>query len=310
MPKISVLQPGMSIDIETAIKLSATAFDKHNLVYGHGTVDSLGEASWLVLHALELSPLHAPDYAQTLTDDELERCNAIVAQRIEERIPAAYITGTAWFAGLSFRADSRALVPRSPLAEFILNDFFDLLNPNKVNSVLDLCTGGGCIAIACAMQLPHAQVQASDLSAEALSLAQDNVLDYQLQQRVSLVESALFEKLTGSYDLIISNPPYVDGNDIRDMSEEFEHEPIMGLAAGEDGLELVRHILHQAANYMNEGGLLVVEVGNSAPALEKAYPGVPFLWLEFNSGGTGVFALTKEELLQNSDAFLSGLQPT
>jgi len=218
-----------------------------------------------------------------------------VTRRIVERIPAAYITGTAWFAGLSFRADARALVPRSPLAEFILNDFFNLSDPLKVNSILDLCTGGGCIAIACAVQLPHAKVEASDLSKQALSLAADNVADHQLQTRVSLFESALFEKLTGTYDLIISNPPYVDDKDIRDMGREFEHEPLMGLAAGNDGLDLVRVILHQAAGYMNDDALLVVEVGNSAPTLENAYPNVPFLWLEFDNGGTGVFAVAGQQ---------------
>lgn len=303
MPKTPVFPLGMPIDVETVIRLSAQAFDRHNLVYGHGTVDALGEASWLVLHALELSPLIEPDYTQTLSNEQLERCNAIVMRRIVERIPAAYITGTAWFAGLSFRTDERALVPRSPMAEFILNDFFDLLNPLKVDSVLDLCTGGGCIAIACAVQLPHAKIEASDLSAEALNLATENVADHQLEKRVSLVESDLFENLTGSYDLIISNPPYVDENDINDMGKEFEHEPLMGLASGQDGLDLVRVMLHQAADYMNEDALLVVEVGNSAQALEDAFPNVPFLWLEFDNGGTGVFALTREELSNHKSTF-------
>lgn len=303
MPKTPVLPLGISTNIETAIRHCAQAFEEHNLVFGHGTNDALDEASWLVLHALELSPQHEPDYAQSLSNEQLERCNAIVTRRIVERIPAAYITGTAWFAGLSFRADARALVPRSPVAEFILNDFFELLDPLNVDSVLDLCTGGGCIAIACALQLPHAKVDASDLSAEALSLAAENVTDHQLKERVTLVESALFDKLIGPYDLIISNPPYVDANDISKMGQEFEHEPLMGLAAGNDGLDLVRVILHQAADFMTEGALLVVEVGNSAQALENAYPDVPFLWLQFHHGGTGVFALTRQELLDHKEAF-------
>ena len=303
MPKTPVLPLGMPMNIETAIRLCAQAFENHQLVYGHGTNDALGEASWLILYALELSPLQEPDYAQSLSNEQLQRCNAIVTRRIAERIPAAYITGTAWFAGLSFRADARALVPRSPMAEFILNDFFDLLDPLKVDSVLDLCTGGGCIAIACARQLPHAKIEASDLSAEALSLAMENVTDHQLKGQVTLVESALFEKLTGSYDLIISNPPYVDGNDISNMGQEFEHEPFIGLAAGDDGLDLVRVILQQAAEYMNEGAVLVVEVGNSAQALENAYPDVPFLWLQFDNGGTGVFVLTRQELLDHRQRF-------
>lgn len=307
MPKTPEFLTGMPMDIEGAIRQAAAAFDRHNLVFGHGTADSVAEASWLVLHALGISPQHQPDYAQLLSKKQIEHCNAIVSRRIVERVPAAYLTGTAWFAGLAFRADERALVPRSPMAEFILNDFFDLLNPAKVGSVLDLCTGGGCIAIACAMQLPHAIIHASDLSDDALSLAAENVSDYQLQERVTLLQSALFEKLDGPYDLIISNPPYVDDHDITDMGKEFGHEPLIGLAAGIDGLDLVRVILHQAADYLSEAGLLVVEVGNSAEALEDTYPSVPFLWLEFENGGSGVFALTRQELLDSRDVLEAGI---
>ena len=307
MPEMSVLQAGMQMDIEGAIRASAKAFEQHRLVYGHGTADALDEASWLILHALELSPLQAPDYSRKLSDDELSTCNAIVVRRIQERIPAAYITGTAWFAGMAFKSDERALVPRSPLAEFILDDFFDLRDPAQVHSILDLCTGGGCIGIACAAHLAHATIDASDLSLDALSLAAENVAYHQLESRVNLIHSALFEHITGTYDLIISNPPYVDARDIDEMGEEFEHEPLMGLAAGEDGLDLVRHMLQQASEYLNDNGLLVVEVGNSAQALEVAYPELPFLWLEFASGGTGIFALTREELEQHADEIKAGL---
>lgn len=307
MPEMSVLHHGMQLDIERAIKLSADSFDQHKLVYGHGTGDALAEASWLILHALALSPLEQPDYRRVLTDAEIEECDSIVCRRIRERIPAAYITGTAWFAGLPFKTDERALVPRSPLAEFILNDFFGLKAPESVDSILDLCTGGGCIGIACAVHLPHAKVDASDLSADALSLAAENVAAHQLQNRVSLIRSSLFENLSASYDLIISNPPYVDAVDIEQMGKEFEHEPLMGLAAGTDGLDLVRHMLHQASRYLNDEGLLVVEVGNSAEALENAYPDVPFLWLEFDNGGSGIFALTRDELVEHADSIAAGL---
>jgi len=308
MPKKPVFPLGMPIDIKSAIEVSAQAFDRHNLVFGHGTSDSLSEASWLVSHALGLSPVEEPDYSYVLSGEELAGCEAIISRRIDERVPAAYITGTSWFAGLPFRTDARALVPRSPLAEFILNDFFDLVDPARVESILDLCTGGGCIAIACAIQLPQARIDASDLSPDALSLAAENVSDHQVHKQVALLESALFDKVAGPYDLIISNPPYVDKNDIRDMGEEFGHEPLMALAAGDDGLDLVRTMLHQAADYLNEAGLLVVEVGNSAQALENAYPDVPFLWLEFENGGSGVFALTREELIDHKDALVNGLQ--
>jgi len=307
MTEISVLPLGKSIDIEFAIRACAQAFDDANLVFGHGTGDALGEASWLVLHALNLSPLVEPNYEQVLSEEQVTACNQIATRRINERIPAAYITGTAWFAGLAFRSDARALVPRSPLAEFIVNDFFELIDPLRVNSVLDLCTGGGCIGIACAIQLPHAQIDASDLSKDALSLAAENVADHQLHSRVTLIESALFDNLNGPYDLIISNPPYVDAKDLDDMGDEFDHEPLMGLAAGDDGLDLVRVMLHKAATYLNKGGLLVVEVGNSAQSLEDAYPEVPFLWLEFDNGGMGIFALTREELIQHANAFERGL---
>ncbi len=308
MPEISVLQPGSPLDVGGAINIAAAAFDQHSLVYGHGTDDAVSEASWLIMYALGLSPVTAPDYQQALTDSEILRCNAILSRRINERIPAAYITGTAWFAGLSFKSDDRALVPRSPLAEFILHDFFELIEVESVASILDLCTGGGCIGIACAVQVPHAAVDASDLSLDALNLAAENVASHKLQQRVNLVHSSLFENVSGSYDLIISNPPYVDANDIQQMGEEFEHEPLMGLAAGHDGLDLVRQMLADAARFLNARGLLVVEVGNSAQALEEAYPDVPFLWLQFQNGGSGVFALTREELVEYAVQIEAGLK--
>ncbi len=309
MSEFAVLQPGMQTTIEDAIKAGAAAFDQHGLVYGHGTADAMSEAGWLVLHALGLSPLEQPNYAQVLSPAEVGRCNEVLNRRIVERIPAAYITGSAWFAGLEFKSDARALVPRSPIAEFICHDFFGLVAFDRIHSILDLCTGGGCIAIACAVQVPQASVDASDLSTEALALAEENVIAHQLQSRVTLIESSLFENVHGCYDLIISNPPYVDAADIEQMSAEFDHEPLMGLAAGNDGLDLVRIMLHQASTYLNDEGLLVVEVGNSAEALENAFPEVPFLWLEFENGGTGVFALTREELVQHADAFANGLTP-
>jgi len=307
MPEMSVLHPGMQLDIEGAIRASATAFEQHHLVYGHGTADAIAEASWLILHALNLSPLQEPDYSRVLSDGELESCNAVVVRRIVERVPAAYITGTAWFAGMALRSDQRALVPRSPLAEFILEDFFNLIDPAETHSILDLCTGGGCIGIACAVNVPHAKVHASDLSLDALNLATENIELHQLQNQVSLIHSSLFEKITDSYDLIISNPPYVDARDINEMGEEFEQEPLMGLAAGVDGLDLVRLMLNQASQFLNKNGLMVVEVGNSAPALEGAYPNVPFLWLEFDSGGSGIFAITREELVEHAEEIKAGL---
>jgi len=296
------LQSGVSMTLEQAIRQAAVAFEEHELVYGHGTEDAVSEASWLILHALSLSPVEAPNYQRILSPDDVLNCDTLLTQRIEQRIPAAYITGTAWFAGIPLRCDQRALVPRSPLAEFILSDFYDLVDSGQVQKVLDLCTGGGCIAIATAMQLPHAKVDASDLSSDALALAALNVADHQLQDRITLIEGSLFENVHGPYDLILSNPPYVDAGDIDSMGAEFQHEPMMGLAAGNDGLDLVKTMLNEAAEMLSESGVMVVEVGNSAPAVEALYPDVPLQWLEFERGGQGVFAVERTVLLEHADA--------
>lgn len=279
-----------------AIRQSAAVFDAHGLSYGHGTDNAIDEASWLLLDVLGLSPLQAPDYQRPLDAEECLRCNAAVEQRVVQRRPTAYLTGTAWFAGHEFRCDERALVPRSPLGEWISDGFFGLLPDKPGLRVLDLCTGGGCIAIACAHALPEAQVDASDISADALRLAAENVELHGLQGRLRLLQGSLFDPVNGRYDLIVSNPPYVDVGDIADMPAEFHHEPALGLASGADGLDFVRRLLLEAERYLGAGGLLVVEVGNSAPALEAAYPTLPFTWLEFQQGGSGIFVLTRSEL--------------
>ena len=282
--------------VESAIRTAAEQFERNNLYFGHGTDTALDEASWLILHAMQLSPTQAPDYARMLSADQIASCNALLSRRINERIPAAYITGEAWFAGHRFFCDSRALVPRSPLAEFINHQFFGFLDGIAQPLILDLCTGGGSIAIACAHAAPHATVHASDLSSDALALARENVALHQLENSVQLFKGSLFEPLEQRYDLIISNPPYVDARDIAAMPEEFQHEPLMGLAAGTDGLDLVRVMLNQAMDYLRPEGSLVIEVGNSWQALEAAYPDLDFGWLEFTQGGDGVFTLTREEL--------------
>ncbi len=292
-----VLHTSNPIQLGDAIKQAADAFVAAQLYFGHGTDNAVDEASWLLLYALGLSPVEQPDYAMLLNQSQIARCNEVLVTRIDTRQPAAYITGEAWFAGLRFKSDARALVPRSPLAEYIVDNFFDMLDEVSNPAILDLCTGGGCIAIACAYAREDATIVASDLSDEALALASENVEMHNLQDRVQLVRSSLFDELTGQYDLIISNPPYVDADDLRSMAEEFHHEPALGLAAGDDGLDLVRIMLAQAPDYLNEDGLLVVEVGNSAQAIEAAFPHIPFLWLEFANGGSGVFVLRRHELL-------------
>ncbi|MFK7855721.1 MAG: 50S ribosomal protein L3 N(5)-glutamine methyltransferase [Granulosicoccus sp.] len=293
-----VLPYGEGLSVENAIRIAADTFLKDDLFFGHGTSTAIDEASWLVLFAIGLSPIVEPDYSQQLNDEQVAACNKLLSRRIEERLPAAYLTGQAWFAGHQFLSDERALVPRSPLAEFINDDFFGVLDEFSSPRILDLCTGGGCIAIATALARPTSLVDASDLSGAALSLAAENIALHQLEGRVSLYEGSLFEPIREKYALIVSNPPYVDAADIAAMPDEFSHEPLMGLEAGQDGLDLVREMLLQAADYLEPNGSLVVEVGNSITALEAAYPQIEFSWLQFAHGGHGVFLLTREELLQ------------
>lgn len=290
-----MLDKDINYTIETATAVVTDSFNTAGIDFGHGTDNAWDEACWLVLHALKLPPIEAPDFQRQLSLNDVASINHLLNQRIALRLPMAYITGTAWFAGLEFKCDSRALVPRSPLAEWIVEDFFGF-SPVNSPSILDLCTGGGCIAIAVAVHHPRATVTASDLSRDAIALARENVALHGVEQRVSLVTCSLFEGLSGPFDLIVSNPPYVDAADFLAMPDEFRHEPAMALGAGEDGLDIVHQILKQAENYLTEHGMLIVEVGNSQSALIEAYPEVPFVWLEFQSGGAGVFALTRDDL--------------
>lgn len=220
-------------------------------------------------------------------------------RRIKEKIPVAYLVNKAWFCGLPFYIDNRVLIPRSPFAELIESGFAPWVsNPEEIKRALDIGTGSGCIAIATAMALSSATIDAIDISEGALEVAKQNVEHYQLADRVNLIHSDLFNNLPPrQYDLIIANPPYVDQEDMEQLPDEFRHEPVSGLAAGPDGLDLVRTIIGEAKNYLNDKGLLIVEVGNSRPALEAAFPQLPFTWLEFERGGEGVFLLNKEDLL-------------
>lgn len=295
--------------LETAtdfIRWGASRFSAAGLHFGHGTDNALEEAVTLVLHALHL-PHGLPDRLldTRLTPGEKRQVHALLERRVQERVPAAYITGEAWFAGMKFKADTRALVPRSPIAELVEAHFEPWVDPDNVANILDLCTGGGCIAIACAHAFPHAHVDAVDLSHEALALAADNVTLHEVQSRVSLHEGDLFEPLPKGrrYEIIVSNPPYVDAEDMASLPDEFRHEPELGLAAGTDGLDIVRRILARAPDYLTEQGILVVEVGNSAAALADAFPDVAFTWLDFERGGEGVFLLTAAELDRHHDLF-------
>lgn len=285
------------------IRWGASRFAEAGLHYGHGTDNPIDEAVALVLHALHL-PHGCPDRLldARLTAGEKAEIYRLLAKRLDERVPAAYLTGETWFAGLRFVSDARALVPRSPIAEMIEARFEPWVDADDVRGVLDLCTGGGCIAIACAHAFPGAAVDAVDISADALSLARENVEMYGMETQVTLYEGDLFATLPrGSrYDIIVSNPPYVDAHDMASLPGEFHHEPELGLAAGEDGLDIVRRILAAAPEWLSDDGILVVEVGNSAAALEDAFPGIDFTWVEFERGGEGVFLLTAAQLREHA----------
>jgi ribosomal protein L3 glutamine methyltransferase len=284
--------------VADAIEWSAARFDSAGLFFGHGTENSLDEAAALVMHMVGANyPVAARVYREVLDAAQRQRLAEIVDERIATRKPAAYLIREAWFAGLRFYVDERVLVPRSPIAELISDRFEPWCDSGAVRNILDLCTGSGCIGVACAEAFPDAAVDASDVSEDALAVAAINVERFGLADRVELVRSDIFNELEGRrYDLIVSNPPYVSLAEMAKLPPEYVCEPGLGLEAGADGLRLVRRILDNARTHMTDNGLLVVEVGASQTALEAAYPRVPFTWVEFEHGGEGVFVMTSSEL--------------
>jgi len=287
------------------IHFGATEFENAALYYGHGTDNALDEAAYLAFFALKKIPDYSDESLDiNLSEEDISRVNALFLKRIETRQPAAYLTHEAWFSGLPFYVNENVLVPRSPIAELIEEQFQPWVVVDNVHHILDLCTGSGCIAIACAKAFPNAKVDAADISKDAISVAQINQQKHQLAERLTIIESDLFSNLQGRrYDLIVSNPPYVDAEDMANLPDEYTHEPALGLTAGDDGLDLVIPMLRDAKHHLNPEGVLIVEVGNSEQALTEKFPEVPFMWLSFEYGGDGVFMLDANEVIKHHDVF-------
>ena len=300
------MSPSRLRSVRDHIRWAVSRFHEAGLFFGHGTDNAWDDARQLVLGALHLPFEIADAYLDCrLEEDEQQHLLELIRRRVEERVPTAYLLGEAWFCGLPFVVDERVLVPRSPIAELIGSQFEPWL-PVTPARILDLCTGSGCIGIACAYAFPEAEVVLGDLSFDALEVANQNIERHGLEERVYTVQGDGFAGLPGQrFDLIVSNPPYVDAEDFADMPAEYHHEPELGLACGDDGLDLVRRMLAEAADHLTEKGLLIVEVGNSQVHVEALYPEVDFTWLEFEQGGHGVFLLAAAQCREYQKLFRS-----
>ncbi|MFZ0500304.1 MAG: 50S ribosomal protein L3 N(5)-glutamine methyltransferase [Steroidobacteraceae bacterium] len=291
------LQGTGSPTVGELIARGARRLRRAGVFYGHGTDNAWDDSAALVLHALRLS--HSGErtiYARRVGSRGIECVEALLTRRIVERIPAVYLTGETWFAGLPFYVDRRVLIPRSPIAELIERRFAPWIDGRGVRRILDVGTGSGCIAIACAKALPRVRVDAADISPEALEVAALNVRRHRLGRRVRLVRSNHFSALAGErYDIIVANPPYVGRREMSGLPPEYRHEPPIALAAGRAGLDSVRVILRESPAHLLPKGLLIVEVGNTEAAVRRAFGRLPFVWLEFERGGGGVFLLTAEQ---------------
>ena len=289
--------------IVDCIRYAASRFNAAGLTFGHSHDNAIDEATHLVLSSLHLPPDLPPAYGNArLTADEKARVLELIERRIDTREPVAYLVGEVWFAGMPFKSDKRALVPRSPIMELIEDDFSPWLDGREVERALDLCAGSGCIGIAMAAHQPRWRVDLVDIDEDALGLARENIALHQVQDRVRALRSDLFDGLKGErYDLIVSNPPYVTAQEFAALPPEYCHEPRRGLIAGEDGLDFALCILRDAPKHLNDDGLLIVEVGESGHALNALLPQVPFVWIEFKVGPMGVFAIGRRQLIEHEN---------
>ncbi|MFZ3041302.1 MAG: 50S ribosomal protein L3 N(5)-glutamine methyltransferase [Thiobacillus sp.] len=287
------------ITVRDWLRFAVSRFNESKLFFGHGSDNAFDEAAYLILHTLHL-PLERlePFLDASLTHGESEAVQTVLERRVRERIPAAYLTNEAWLGEHRFYVDERVIVPRSFIAELLHEQLAPWIEaPDEVTRALDLCTGSGCLAILAALAFPHAKIDAADLSADALAVAAKNVADYGLTDRVELIESDLFAALAGrSYDVILSNPPYVNAESVAALPPEYQAEPALALGSGGDGLDATRQILAAARAHLNPGGLLVVEIGHNRDALEAAYSNLPFTWLDTEGGDQFVFMLRREDL--------------
>ena len=292
------------LTIRDFLRYATSRFNEAGLYFGHGTDNAWDEAATLIMHALHLPQDVSPIVLDArLVEAERTRLLELISLRVDKRMPMAYLIHEAWFAGLSFYVDERVLIPRSPIAELIQKQFSPWVKPERVHRILDLCTGSGCIAIAMAQAFPEAMIDASDISEDALAVAKINVLRHNLEDSVILHQSDLFKSLPAQqYDLIVSNPPYVSQQEMIDLPDEYRHEPALGLAAGQEGLDLAKQILAHAGEFLTPRGVLIMEVGNSEYALADCYPELPFTWLEFEHGGGGVCMLSAEQLNEHQAA--------
>ncbi|MBB5191406.1 ribosomal protein L3 glutamine methyltransferase [Silvimonas terrae] len=290
------------VTVRDCLRFAVSRFKDANLFYGHGTDNAYDEAAWLILSMLGL-PLDRlePFLDARLLPEELEKVVEAIRQRAEEHIPTAYLTHEAWLGEYKFYVDQRTIVPRSFIAEILRDGGLEpwIEHAELVHRALDLCTGSGCLAILLADHFPDAEVDAIDLSPDALDVAEINVANYNMGERIHLIDSDLFTEVEGeTYDLIVSNPPYVDAPSMEELPAEYRHEPEMALGSGDDGLDITRKIIESATTYLNEMGVLMVEIGHNREVLEAAYPNLPFVWMDTSSGDGFVFLLTRETLVE------------